>query len=115
MDEFVSDKAYEIMEKKILKDFIGEKGLKKFISPFKQIIEKRGWKFVCQHLASGFAALVREFNANLVDRKENQCYVRGKWISFHRKDINQVLKLGKLSDGTKFKELKKNPNYRKIV
>ena len=43
MDGFVLDKAYEIMEKKIFKkDFIGERGFKKFISPFKEIIEKRG-------------------------------------------------------------------------
>ena len=101
------------MEKKILKkDFIGERGLK---SPFKEIIEKRGWKFICQNLPSRFVALMREFYANLVGRKETQCYVGGKWVSFHRKDINNILKLGKLSDGTKFKELKKNLDYQKIV
>ena len=70
MDEFVSDKAYEIMEKNFFKDFIGERGFKKFISPFKEIIEKRGWRFICQHLPTGFAALVREFYAYLVERKE---------------------------------------------
>ena len=89
VEEFVFDKAYEIMEKKILKkESIRERGFKRFISPFKEIIKKRGWKFVCQHLSSGFAALVREFYANLGDRKETQFYVRGKWVSFHRKDIN---------------------------
>ena len=31
------------------------------------------------------------------------------------KDNNQVLKLGKFSDGTKFKELMKNLDYQKIV
>ena len=58
------------MEKKILKDFIGKRGFKKFISPFKEIIEKRGWTFVSQHFPSGFVALVREFYANLRDRKD---------------------------------------------
>ena len=58
---------------------------------------------------------MREFYANMVDRKDNQCYVRRKWVSFHGNDINQLLKLGKLSDGTKFKKLKKNPNYKMIV
>ena len=39
VDEFVSNKGYEIMEKKIFKkDFIRERGLKKFILPFKEII-----------------------------------------------------------------------------
>ena len=43
MDEFVSDRAYEVMDKKMLrKDFIGERGFKQFISPFKEVIEKRG-------------------------------------------------------------------------
>ena len=58
---------------------------------------------------------MREFYANMVDRKDTQCYVRGKWVSFNRHDINHLLKLGKLSDGTKFRELKKNPDYQKIV
>ena len=48
VDEFVSNKAYEIMEKKIFKkDFNRERGLKKFILPFKNIIEKRGRRFIC--------------------------------------------------------------------
>ena len=35
VDEFISNKAYEIMEKKILKkDFIGDRGFKKFLLPF---------------------------------------------------------------------------------
>ena len=116
LDEFIFYKAYEIMEKKIIKkDFIGEKGFKKFISLSKEIIEKRGWKFICRHLPSGFAALMREFYSKLEDRKGTQWYVKGKWVSFNKKDINQVLKLGKLSDGTKFKKLKKNPDYQEIV
>ena len=111
MDEFVFDKVYEIMEKNILnKDFIGERGFKKFISSFKEIIGKRGWKFVCQHFPPRFPALVREFYGDLVGRKETQCYVRRKWVSFHRKDINQVLKFGKMSDKEKFKKLKENPD-----
>ena len=43
MEEFVSDITYKLMENKILKkDFIGERGFKKFIYLFKEIIEKRG-------------------------------------------------------------------------
>ena len=62
----------------------------------------------------GRATLVREFYANMVGRKETQCYVRGKWISFHKDDIIHLLKLGKLKDGPKFKKLKENPNFKKI-
>ena len=50
----------------------------------------------------------------MVDRKGTQCYVRGKWISFHRDEINQLLKLGKLKDGAKFKKLKENLDFQKI-
>ena len=51
----------------------------------------------------------------MLGRKETTCYVRGKWVSFHRHEINQLLKLGKMSDGFKFKELKKNLDYQKIL
>ena len=112
IEEFQSNEDFELMEKKILqKGFIGKRGFKKFISTFKELIEKRGLKIICENKPPGCAALVREFYSNMVDRKGTQCYVRGKWFSFLRDEINQILKLGKLKDGSKFKELKKNPNY----
>ena len=50
MDEFVSYRAYEVMEKKMLKkDFIRERGYKKLISPFRKVIEKRSWNILCEH------------------------------------------------------------------
>ena len=60
------------------------------------------------------AALVREFYANMMGRKGTQCYTKGKWVSFLRDDINQLLKLGKLKNGSKFKKLKENPEFQKI-
>ena len=51
VEDFLSDKVYEMIEKKILKkDFIGESGFKEFVSPFKEIIEKRGWNIICKHM-----------------------------------------------------------------
>ena len=89
VDDFVSDKAFELMEKKILqKRFIRERGFKQFISHFKEVNEKRGWKIICEHMPPGRAALVREFYSNMVGRKETQCYMRRKWFSFHRDEIN---------------------------
>ena len=75
------------------------------------MIEKRGWKIICEHMPPGHATLVREFYSNMVGRKETQCYVRGKRVSFHRDEINQLLKLGKLKDDTKFKKQKENPDF----
>ena len=116
VDEFVYDEAYEVIVKKILKKgFIEEIGFKQLISPFKEVIEKRLWKIICDHMPLGRVALVREFYANLVGRKDTNCYVRGKWVSFHRNEINQLLKMGKLSDGAKFKKLKDNSDYQKIL
>ena len=56
-------------------------------------------------------SFMREFYANLVDRKGTKCYVKGKLVSFHRHEINQLLQLGKLSNGAKFKKLKENHDY----
>ena len=37
-----------------LRDFIGERGFNKLISPFQESIEKRGWNLFCKHKALGF-------------------------------------------------------------
>ena len=63
------------------------------------------------HLPIGLVEMVREFYPNLWDIKELQCYVRGKWVSFDRHIINYLYGLGNISDGAKFKRLKKNPGY----
>ena len=77
------------MVKKILhKGFIGERGFKRFIPPFKEVIEKRGWKIICEHKPPGRVELVREFYTNIVGRKDTNCYVRGKRVSLHRDEIN---------------------------
>ena len=59
------------------KIFISERDFGKLISPFLEVIEKRGWEFFCEHKAPGFAALAREFYVNMVDVKEDSVYVRG--------------------------------------
>ena len=50
-----------------------------------------------------------------MERKENTCYGRGKWVSFDMDEINKLLKLGDLKNGSKFKKLKKDPNHKKIL
>ena len=42
-----------------------------FISPFVEIIEKRGWSLFCKHKPPGFAAVVWEFYANTIEMKED--------------------------------------------
>ena len=50
MDELVSNRVYEVMQKKMMKnDFISERGFKQLIPPFKEVIEKRGCSLLCEH------------------------------------------------------------------
>ena len=69
----------------------------------------------CEHKPAGFAALVREFYANLIGKKEKTCYVRGKWISFDGGAINKTYNLKDLNDGSKFKKLQKEPKFQKTM
>ena len=78
-DELISNAAYVFMKDTLKqKSFIGERGFYKLIPPFRIVIEKRGWNLFCEHKPAGFAALVQEFYANLVGKKEKTCYVKGK-------------------------------------
>ena len=56
---------------KSLKDrgFIVERGFKKLISPFTEMLEKRGWQSLGEHKEPGCAALVKEFFTNMVEEE----------------------------------------------
>ena len=58
--DFVSQEAKALWNKVMFdKDFIYEKGFGKVISPFSEVITKRGWEFFCEHKEPGFSALPR--------------------------------------------------------
>ena len=97
------------------KEFVCERGFGKLISPFSEVIKKRGWEFFCEHKAPGFAALAREFYTNMVGMKDDSVYVRGVWVPFDDRRINEVFKLRDFKHGSKYKKLLENPNYEKIV
>ena len=97
------------------KEFFCERGFGKLISPFSEVIKKRGWEFFCEHKAPRFSALPREFYANMVGIKDNSVYVRGVWVPFDDRRINEVFKLRDLNHGSKYKKLLENPNYEKIM
>ena len=60
------------------RDFIGEIGFKKWVSPFQELVEGKGWHLFCEHKAPGFVDMVKEFYANMVGMKDKVVYVRGK-------------------------------------
>ena len=95
--------------------FVCERGFSQLISPFKEVIEKRGWQELVEHKNPGLSNLVREFYANMDQMGEKSVFVRGKWISFDRDTINRILNLKTIKDGHNFKKMKKKPKYQKIV
>ena len=50
-----------------------KKGFKQLVSPFKEEVELRGWETVSQHMELGRRALVKEFYANLGERRDMMC------------------------------------------
>ena len=51
----------------------------------------------------------------MVGLKNNIVYVRGKWISFNREQIDQTYNLNEMKNGSKFKKLVNEPNFQKII
>ena len=97
------------------KDFIDERGFNKLRSPFREVMEKRRWNLLCEHKPARFVVVVKEFYANIVGKKKKMRYVREKWISFDRKEINKTFNLKEIKNASKFKKLLKDPNHQKIV
>ena len=83
--DWVSDMAYIAWRDKLQhKDFIGERGFKKWVSPFQELVESKGWHLFCEHKTLGFVDVVKEFYANMVGMNDKAIYVKGKWIPFGR-------------------------------
>ena len=114
--DFISKEAHKLWNKILFdKNFMGERGFGKLIPPFSEVIEKRGWGFSCEHKAPRFFALSREFYANMVGMKEDLVYVRGVWVPFEHRRINEMYKLRELKHGSKCKKMVENPNYEKML
>ena len=87
--DWVFDMAYIAWRDKLQhRDFIGERGFKKWVSPFQELVESKGWHLFCEHKAHGFVDVVKEFYDNMVGVKDKVVYIRGKWIPFGREKIN---------------------------
>ena len=86
---------------KSLKDigFIVERGFKKLISHFSEMLEKIRWQSLGEHKSPGCVALVKEFFANMLEEEGKKVYVRGIWIDFNKDKINGLLILKVQKDG----------------
>ena len=115
--DFVSTETRGLWNRQLAdKGFIGERGFRKLISPFAELIKKRRWELFCEHKEPGFAALAREFYTNMVEmRDDDTVFVRGVWVPFGHKRINEIFKLKDLKHGSKFKKMVDDLNYDKIL
>ena len=111
---FYIEKGLEAFEKSLAKKgFVGERGFRGIMLPFKEEFES--WEKVCKQLEPGRRALVKEFYANLGDRKNLTCYITGRWVPFGERAISQVLTLKPGGDCTEYKQLQKSPNFEEIT
>ena len=97
------------------KGFIGERGFGKLISPFAEIIKKRGWSLFCTHKPLGYAVVVKELYANMAEMKEDSVCVRGIWVPMGHERIHEVFQIKDPKNGSKYKKLHKEPKHEKIV
>ena len=68
-----------------------------------------------KHKPPGFAAVVKEFYANMIEMKEDSVSVRGIWVPMGHEMINEVLQIKDPKNGSKYKRLLREPNHEKIV
>ena len=59
----------------------------------------------------GYATLVKEFFADLVEKEGKKVYVRGQWVDFSKEEINRLYSLGVQKDGSKFKKQLREPEH----
>ena len=71
--------------------------------------------FFCKHKAPCFVDVVKEFYANMVGMKDKTVYVKNKWISFSREEIDKTYNLNDRKNGSKFKRLVEELDFQKIV
>ena len=84
--DWISNMAYVAWKDKLqYKDFIGERGINKWISPFQEIVDSKGWHLFCELKTPGFVDVLKEFYANMVGMKDKAVYVREKWMSFRKR------------------------------
>ena len=79
------------------------------------MLEKRGWQSLGEHKEPGYASLVKEFFANMVEKEGKRVYVRGRWVEFNREEINRLFNLKVQKNDSMFKKQLKELEHQKIV
>ena len=96
------------------RSFIKEKGFHHPKDFFRKTIANKGWRALCQPPTSAATMVVREFYANLVSNMNKKVRVRGVWVDFWAKSINEFYNLEPM-DSRVFDSLYAAPNYPEIL
>ena len=60
---------------------------------FRKTIANKGWRGLCQPFTPVATMVVREFYANLASHMNKKVRVRGVWVDFYAKSINEYYNL----------------------
>ena len=85
------------------------------MSPFKEEIKRSGWEKLSQYRELEVRAIVKYFYANLGEKKNLTCYVRGRWIPFGESSISQLLELRPVGECAKYDQLQESLKFEEIV
>ena len=94
--------------------FIKEKGFHHPEDFFRQTIGNKGWRALCKPPRPIATMVVREFYANLAFHMHKKVRMRGVWVDFYVKSINEYYNLEPV-DSEAFDRLCAAPNYLDIL
>ena len=112
--KFISKEAFERYEKLEKLKFIKERGFAKPNVMLRREVVIKRWIELCKHPEVALAPVFREFLANLCGEQERKVFVKGHWVSFDRKVMNEHYNLSE-DNYEQFKSLFNNPNYDVIL
>ena len=99
-DKFFNESAAErfgLISKN--RSFIKEKGFHYPEDFFRKTIVNKGWRALCQPPTPAATMVVREFYANLSSHMNKKVRVRGIWVNFCAKSINDFYNLEPMDAG----------------
>ena len=114
-DKFVNESAvkkFYLISKN--RSFIKAKGFHHPEDFFLKTIVNKGWRALCQPPTPAATMVVQEFYANLASNMNKKVRVRGVWVDFCAKSINEYYNLEPM-DSRAFDSLHAAPNYLEIL
>ena len=91
---FISREAERLYHKSLcIRPFVTERDFPTSNTFFKVAIQTRGWQTLCAPPTPRVALVVREFHSNLGFRVGTTVFVRGRWVDFEARAINQIYQL----------------------